>query len=256
MKKNISLIVLVILMASCKNNSNNKTADDAATAPLGVSAPADTTHNSRNSLDWNGVYTGIVLSGNDSAQTVIQLNSNNTYSTETTIKGNGKPTETKGNINWGADGNTITIDNAKYQVREGSIAPLDPSGATTAISFKKLSDPLLEKYWKLIELNGKALDTTKLNKEPHIIFKSFDNRFFGNGSCNNFSGTYTLPGNGKIKLSQAISTRMACMNGMETETMLPQVLNKIDTYMISGDTLSVTKARMAPLAKFQAVYLR
>ncbi|MFT3947128.1 MAG: META domain-containing protein [Agriterribacter sp.] len=247
MKSGLITALIAVLIASC--NNSNKTPEASA-------QPADTTHNSRNSLDWSGAYTGIVLSGKDSAQTVIQLNANNTYSTETTITGSGKSTETKGNISWNAGGSSVTIDNAAYKVAEGAIIPLDSAGTPTAISFKKVDDPLLEKYWKLIELNGKPIDTAKQNKEPYIILKLFNNRFIGNGGCNNFSGNYTLPGNGRIELSQAISTRMACLNGMETETKLHQVLGNIDTYIISDDTLSITKARMAPLAKFQAVYLR
>lgn len=253
MKTNIATVLFALLIASC-NNGDSKTHEESA-VPLSVSTTVDTTHSSRNSLDWKGVYTGVALSGNDSSQTVIQLNSNNTYITETTVKGKGKPVETKGDVKWAKDGNTLTIDHAQYKVTEGALVALDSAGATTAIAFKKIEDPLLEKYWKLIELNGKVLDSTQQNKEPHIIFRSFDNRFNGNGGCNNFSGTYTLLPNGRIKLSKVVSTQMACPAGMDTESVLHGVLGKIDTYIISGDTLTITKARMAPLAKFQVVYL-
>lgn len=253
MKTDIVIIVFALAVVSC-NNGNNKTPDKAA-APSGAAAMADAGHNSRNSLDWNGIYTGIVLSGSDSAQTVIQLNKNNSYVTETTIKGKGKPVETKGDISWTPDGNNVIIDNATYKVTESALVSLDAAGAVTAIAFKKITDPLLEKYWKLVELNGKPLDTAKQNKEPYIIFKSFDNRFIGNGGCNSFSGTYTLSANGRIQLSKAISTRMACPGGMDTENMLHEVFGKTDTYIIAGDTLTITRARMAPLAKFEAVYL-
>lgn len=254
MKTIISIALFALAVVSC-NNAENKVSSEPA-IPLSANTPVDTTHNSKNSLDWKGIYTGVVLLSNDSAQTVIQLNSNNTYITETSIKGKGKPATTKGDVIWATDGNSVTIDNAKYKVTEGSLIILDSTGAPSAIAFKKIEEPLLEKYWKLIELNGKPLDTTKLNKEPHIIFKSFENRFTGSGGCNNFSGTYALLANGRIKLSNAISTQMACPAGMDTEKILHEIFGKIDTYIISGDTLTITKARMAPLAKFQAVYLQ
>jgi heat shock protein HslJ len=45
---------------------------------------------------------------------------------------------------------------------------------------------------------------------------------------------------------------MACPD-MQTESTFLQVLQKVDNYAIKDDTLSLQKARMAPLAKFKWV---
>jgi hypothetical protein len=43
---------------------------------------------------------------------------------------------------------------------------------------------------------------------------------------------------------------------MEKEVAFMEVLQKADNYAIQGKTLSLNKARMAPLAKFEAVYVK
>jgi hypothetical protein len=47
---------------------------------------------------------------------------------------------------------------------------------------------------------------------------------------------------------------MACPN-LETETHFFKALQMADNYILNGDTLILNKARMAPLARFEAVYL-
>jgi heat shock protein HslJ len=43
---------------------------------------------------------------------------------------------------------------------------------------------------------------------------------------------------------------------MEKEATFMEALQKADNYSIQGKILSLNKARMAPLAKFEAVYLK
>ncbi|WP_118195013.1 META domain-containing protein [Albibacterium indicum] len=112
---------------------------------------------------------------------------------------------------------------------------------------------ITEKYWKLTELNGQPV-SGDFNKEPHFILKKEDNRVTGNGSCNGFGGSYTLDEEkGRISFSNLFSTRMACPD-MSVEQAFMDVLSKVDNYSLHGDTLTLNKARMAPLAKFEAVY--
>ena len=113
---------------------------------------------------------------------------------------------------------------------------------------------LVEKYWKLTELFGEPVVTPEGGKDAHLIFKIENNRVTGSGGCNTLNGSYTLmPGN-RISFSQMISTMMMCAN-MDVEMKLSQVLGMTDNYLVSGDKLVLNKARMAPLARFEAVYL-
>lgn len=116
---------------------------------------------------------------------------------------------------------------------------------------------ITNKYWKLIEIYGNPVVVSdKTPTEPHLILKE-DNRYSGSGGCNNIGGTFELSNVNRIKFSNGISTQMACLD-MNIETKLLEVLRKADSYTLSadGNTLSLNRARMAPLARFQVVYLK
>jgi len=116
---------------------------------------------------------------------------------------------------------------------------------------------ITEKYWKLIEIRGEKVTADDFaSKEPHLILKSTDNRVTGNGACNSFFGTYELQANvNRISFSKMGSTKMACMKPTVEDAFL-NVLATVDNYTVKNDTLQLNKARMAPLAKFVAVYLK
>lgn len=113
---------------------------------------------------------------------------------------------------------------------------------------------ITEKYWKLIELNGQQVSMgPQQPKEAHFILKNEDSHMVGNAGCNQFAGTYKLGENNRIHFSQVISTKMACMD-MTLEYEFLKVLSTADIYSLQNDTLTLSKAQMAPLARFVAVY--
>lgn len=125
-------------------------------------------------------------------------------------------------------------------------------------SSKKLttSNQLPEKYWKLIEIRGQKVTSENYLKEPHFILKAKDNRIVGNSGCNSFSGTYELtPETNRIAIYNIAMTRMACIKPTVEEALI-KVLETVDNYTVKNDTLQLNKARMAPMAKFVAVYLK
>ncbi len=115
---------------------------------------------------------------------------------------------------------------------------------------------LTETYWRLIELQGEPIVTKEgQKKEMYLIIKKDGNIVNGHSGCNSFRGTYTLKEENRLSFSQLAGTLMACIN-MEKETVFMEVLRTVDNYAIKGKILSLNKARMAPLAKFEAVYLK
>jgi heat shock protein HslJ len=56
-----------------------------------------------------------------------------------------------------------------------------------------------------------------------------------------------------ISFSKIASTLMACEN-METEQEFFEVLELVDNYLLSADTLFLYKDSLAPLARFETVY--
>ncbi|WP_140985222.1 META domain-containing protein [Asticcacaulis tiandongensis] len=110
-------------------------------------------------------------------------------------------------------------------------------------------------YWKLVELNGQPVKA--LEREPHLILKAEGNRVSGFGGCNGFSGGYELNEETlRVRFVGVASTLMACAEGMEVEQGLHEALRTADNYSLNGNNLSLNKARMTPLARFEAVYLK
>lgn len=129
-----------------------------------------------------------------------------------------------------------------------TIAPAAASVETNA--------SLTETYWKLTELIGQPETTPEGQKEMHLILKKDGNMINGFGGCNTFRGTYRLQeATFRITFSKMASTLMACLN-MEKEKSFIEVLEKADNYAILGNVLSLNKARMAPLAKFEKVLIK
>lgn len=78
----------------------------------------------------------------------------------------------------------------------------------------------------------------------------------GFGGCNTFTGVYKLnEATSRISFDQIASTMMACPSGMDIESAFHEVLRTVDNYSLNDDHLTLNRARMAPLARFEAVYL-
>jgi len=265
MKKKLffcGVTALIIGFTSCKSQqseTNGNTENPSNTVNM-----AD---NSRNSLDWAGTYTGILPCADCSGiQTTIELTKNEAYKLSRTYLGKEENKfDSSGKFTWNKEGNAITLgegeDMIKLQVGEGMLTMLDREGnkitGELAENYKlaKVDTDLVEKYWKLTELFGQPVNTPEGGKEAHMILKVEENRVNGNAGCNSFNGTYTLKPGNRISFSKMVSTLMMCTN-METETKFHQVLETADNYVVNKDTLVLNKARMAPLARFEAVYLR
>ncbi len=116
--------------------------------------------------------------------------------------------------------------------------------------------PITETYWKLTELLGKPVTTTAdMTSEMHLMLKAKDSRIQGNGCCNTLMGSYTLQAGNRLAFSKLASTMMACPN-MDPEKEFMEMLSMVDNYAIKGKVLSLHKARMAPLARFEAVVMK
>lgn len=114
-------------------------------------------------------------------------------------------------------------------------------------------EQLSGRYWKLVEVEGKPVSKEGGNngKEAHIKFLE-DNRVSGTGGCNSFFGSFELGEHRRIRFNQIGATQMACVN-MEIDAAIYRVLEKTDNFSLNEDTLTLNRAKMAPLAKFIAV---
>lgn len=110
-----------------------------------------------------------------------------------------------------------------------------------------LGDGFGGQKWQLAELMGKPVRTG-----AHLIFYTDENRVVGSGGCNRFVGAYEKGKGDRIRFSQIASTMMACEKGMEIEQKFLDVLSKTDSYVLRDGRLQLNRARMAPLAVFEA----
>lgn len=251
----VALIPASLLCTSQKNSGKILRATDIQT--------------SQNSFDWEGTYLGVLPCDDcDGIQKTIYLYKDGSFRVKVQYLGKDeRATEVSGRIDWSDDGNSIILKEfngaeQRYAVGEKLLIQLDADGnkitggLATRYILSKERYAILEKYWKLIELNGKLVLTDSSSpKEPHIIFNEDGNIFTGNGGCNDFSGTYEFGDLDRISLFKATSTRTPCPNiGWESEFL--KALAEVDNYMVAGDRLFLKRNRSVPLAKFKLVYVK
>ena len=254
MKTTLFIFMFLSLLFSSCNFSAKKNNNDESAA-----------HNSKNSLDWAGIYSGTLPCADCAGmQTVVYLKMDGSFVMN--VKHLGASDEsvgTAGIVEWNKEGNTITLNgndenasSSKYFVGEGELSYLDANGKLFSgdladkYILRKADESLVERYWKLTELNGNPVNLE--GRVPHIIFNIEGNRISGNGGCNSFFGGFETKAGNRITFSQIGATQMACQN-LETESEFFKVLESADNYFVDGDKLVLNKARMAPLARFEAV---
>ncbi len=120
----------------------------------------------------------------------------------------------------------------------------------TALSGKPAD--ITGKTWKLTEINGRPITLTNPDANPYFMLNKADMRYTGHGGCNGVGGTFEIKSESmRIKFNRGMSTMIAC-DDLSTERAFTQALLTADNYSVNGDTLTINKARMAPLAKFVA----
>lgn len=230
-------------------------------------------HSSFNSLDWAGMYTGTLPCADcEGIMTTIVLSDDLTYLLSTSYLGkDGGVFEERGRFSWSPDGSTITFDGIKqrpasFRVGENTLRQLDMDGhvitgalADTYMLIKQptpSSDPMgkciLDTRWKLVELMGKPVQPNSSGKFPFLLLSSANTRFSGYGGCNTAGGAFELKTGNRLRFTGMASTLMACPD-MNLEQEFFQVLAMTDNFTCDGQILSLNKARMAPLARFEAV---
>lgn len=140
-------------------------------------------------------------------------------------------------------------NNKEIKLIVDKVEKLDPEKTCTPTAHAELQNT----YWKVVELDGGAVETPEGMREAHVILASEDSRAHGHAGCNNFFGHFETAGE-KLSFSALGSTMMACPEGMDTEQAFLQALGETTRYEISGQFLTLY-ANDRPLARLEAVYL-
>ena len=250
-------------------------------------------HTTKISLDYVGSYKGITPCADcEGIETTLFLTDESNYVLKTKYLGKKEVAvnEQKGTYSWNEAGNTVILSGIKngpsqYFVGENYVTQLDSEG-------NKITGDLADKYilqkqtvsedlppppapsktitneykstkevvytikdtkWKLVELNGQPIaKSTNASKEMFLQLLK-ENRYTAYAGCNNMMGGFELKENVlRIKFTKGASTMMACPD-METEQAFAKMLEMVDNYSINGNQMTLNKARMAPLARFEAM---
>lgn len=254
MKTNLLVFpILSIFITACKTSEKHNSHH--------IDAAFLDEHSSKNSLDWAGTYTGTLPCADCSGiVTKISINDDLTYTKQIKYLGKSEDFITKkGNFTWDEIGSNITIDEKTYMVGENTLIQLNKQNenikgalATQYVLGKIAIDKMLtDVQWELIELEGQVIEKEN-NTIPYFTLNSSSDDITGNAGCNNFHGNFMLKHGNRISFTKLASTQKLCFN-TPYETPLLKVLETADNYTIKNDTLSLNKARMAPLAKFALV---
>ncbi|SFQ53972.1 META domain-containing protein [Hymenobacter arizonensis] len=124
------------------------------------------------------------------------------------------------------------------------VAAVDNTAPTAA--------PLRNVRWELRELAGQT--APDMEQTPYLLLQEGRTRVEGRAGCNKFSGPYTAPAVGQLRLGPLATTRSACPD-LAAEGNFLQALNQAQNYRISGNILSLYSDDTlgAPLARFRAV---
>ncbi|AFL85694.1 putative lipoprotein NlpE involved in copper resistance [Belliella baltica DSM 15883] len=151
MKNTLKLYLAIscfILLISCQKSSPTEEiiVDDALFETEEFSEEFKEEHNALNSLDYMGVYSGVLPCADcEGIETTIELGSGNSYVKKVIYLGkdNQQIVETGGTFTWNEAGNTITLNEEdmpnQYFVGENILFHLDMEG-------NRITGELAEKY--------------------------------------------------------------------------------------------------------------
>jgi len=249
------------LAIGCARDEAPAELTSADAKPLALESAMPDAHNSNNSLDWAGSYSGVVPCAScPGIETRITLHDDGRFDRSMHyIDESPVATTDNGTFTWNAAGSKVTLGTGghaqQYQVGENRLFHLDSNGeritgdlAGQYVLEKHVRDPAIEdKSWKLVEVRGQPLESGKAS----LTLRADDSVASGNASCNTFNGRYAIKNGQRIRFERNMAVTMMACPDMSIEAAVLETLQQVDNYAVGQDgSLSLSRARMAPLARF------
>ena len=217
------LFLVVALLVACSGEKPQPAAD----------AGVPDMHNSQNSLDWSGVYEGIVACPDcPGTQMRLTLGQDGSFALVRRALVRGAAAESAaGRFTWQPDGNTLVLDASGggqgFAVGEGRVIVLNSDGSrpdAAGASLIKLASgrpeartglaEMLEDHrWTLSSATGAGNQTMGdlfPSADRRFVFSFAGSRLLVEGGCNSLRGGYQLGADGLLTMGQFASTQMAC----------------------------------------------
>jgi copper homeostasis protein (lipoprotein) len=168
-----SVFIISILFACQQKNTDKNVSEQDS-----LNKQVIDHHNARTSLDYVGVYRGILPCADcPGIETILYLNENDTYTLSTKYLERGvKVFENKGNYTWNKEGNTITLSNITsgpnmYFVGENTLTQLDMDGNKITGEIQD-AFVLTKQMENLIDADKVYQDTEKVNLNDRLEAKT------------------------------------------------------------------------------------
>ena len=127
----------------------------------------------------------------------------------------------------------------------GATAAAHPPAGTSATVDIRGTD------WRLVALGDKAVAVVDTQRAPRIVLQADSKQVTGSGGCNRMFGVYELNGDA-LRFSGIGSTKMACQDGMDTESAFLPALLRVAKWRVAGQQLELSDSTGAVLARFDA----
>lgn len=124
--------------------------------------------------------------------------------------------------------------------------------AQAAATAAPIGADIMHKHWKLVEINGQPVTNPPANQKEAYIMLMDSNKLAGNTGCNEMSGRYEISEGNRIRFFGIGTTMMACQD-VAIEQELGRNLHLMDNYSINGTQMTLQKAKMAPMFRFEAI---
>jgi putative lipoprotein len=96
--------------------------------------------------------------------------------------------------------------------------------------------------WRPVQIGDRDVVVSGREREPWIELDPRSMRVTGSGGCNRIAGSYDA-GNGTLRFGRLVSTQMACISGMDTETAFLRALRETRGYRVRGRILELKDDR-------------
>jgi putative lipoprotein len=106
-----------------------------------------------------------------------------------------------------------------------------------------------DRDWELVSLGTLDHPLGAGGKPATLRFDAAAHRAGGNAGCNRYSAAYVLAGD-SLRFEAAMSTKMACTDGMELESAWLGAMSHVATWSATDSTLTLGGPE-GPLARFE-----
>jgi heat shock protein HslJ len=213
----------------------------------GAPTSADPAHSSRNSLDWAGIYEGVLPCADcPGIRTRLTLNRDDSFElSRLHLDRDSAARVVRGRFSWLPGGNAITLEGQhggqRFLVGEGRVALLEPDAAPSwpqpaqRVLQRVVAtpgagvQPTLEAHrWTLTSATGsqgQRIGGLPAGAGRPIVFSFAEGRLNLEGGCNRIFGGYRIDADGRLVVGRMASTMMACEPAaMQVDATLSELL--------------------------------